>query len=45
MYFQSDELSLYHRIAVPVLWLAWGVGWLASSRWSGAEKRRQTSRA
>jgi protein-S-isoprenylcysteine O-methyltransferase Ste14 len=41
--FSVPFMHLLHEYLFPVLWLAWGIGWLASSRWSSAEKRRQTS--
>ncbi len=37
-------MRLLHEYLFQVLWLAWGIGWLASSRWSSSEKRRQNSR-
>jgi len=37
-------VHLIHEFLFQALWLAWAIGWLASSRWSSAEKRRQTSR-
>ena len=39
-----STVHLIHEFLFQALWLAWAIGWLASSRWSSAEKRRQTSR-
>jgi len=36
-------MRLLNEDLFPVLWLAWGIYWLASSRWASEVKRRQTS--
>jgi protein-S-isoprenylcysteine O-methyltransferase Ste14 len=39
-----STVHLAHEFLIPVLWLAWAFGWLASSQWSSPEKRSQTLR-